>query len=359
MNEPAMTFFPDVDRMNNLHDLRAEYESPAPVIGGSNQYTESYQPHNNEFMSDDQVNLFDFEPPSASPFREHPLSPDHTDPFFSWNNCSPHPLSPPNSALFPSPKVRRFFVPPQPPPNILTSIDPASTRAQYGQVTPPDDENPDYFSPLYGQLQPVNTAPAAGVKKRKRLSATSTQTPKRTRKNAAISASVDPRGVDPNGPEQVRRLKFLERNRVAASKCRQKKKQWIDKTEAQARELHSHNNSLHMLLDSLKNEILYVKAQMVRHMGCEGSDIKAFIEGRPDSFADAIRTYEQYEQTSKLTNDDFPLKLEDPDESGKDPEDVPAKTQPSSPASQDEHTKLVQSLRASELGKEVTEEVAP
>ncbi|MCJ1426653.1 hypothetical protein MMC29_004556 [Sticta canariensis] len=353
-----MTFYSDVNRINNLHDLRAEYGSPAPVIGGSHQYTELYQPHNNDFMSDDQVNHFDFDPPSASPFREHPLSPDHTDPFFSWNNCSPHPLSPPNSALFSSPKNRGLFVPPQAPPNILTSIDPASTRAQCAPVTPPDDENPVHFSPLYGQLQRVNTAPAPSVKKRKRLSATMTQTSRRTRKNASLSASFDPRDVDPNSPEQVRRLKFLERNRVAASKCRQKKKEWIDKTEAQARELHSHNTSLHMLLDSLKNEILYVKAQVVRHMDCEGSDIKAFIEGRPDSFADAIRTYEQYEQTGKLASDDFPLKQEDPDEADKDSEDVPAKTQPSSPASADEHKKLVQALRASELGDKITEEVA-
>lgn len=355
----AMTHFADVERISSLHDLAAEYRDSAPSIDGSHPYTDSYQP-SSDFMSDDHVNFFDFDPPlPASPFRDHLSSSGHSDPFSSWNNSSLHPLSPPNSALIPSPKNRLFSVHPQAPPNIFTSLDPASTRAQYGHVTPPDDENLGPFSPPHGQLQPIITAPLAGVKKRKRASATTTQTSKRTRKNASISASFDAQDVDPNNPEHMRRLKFLERNRVAASKCRQKKKQWIDKTEAQARELHSHNNSLHLLIDSLKNEILYVKAQMVRHMNCEASDIKAFVEQRPDSFADAIRTLKQYEEESKLTSAEFQVKQEDIDvEHGKDSEDVPAKSQPSSPGSHPEQNET-RALLASELEQEATKEGTP
>lgn len=358
MNGPAMAYFSDLNRLNNLHDMPAEYGNSAPSIDGSHQYTDSFQPSSNDFTSDDQANFFDFEPPPpVSPFQEHLSSPDNTDPFSAWNNSSLHPLSPPNSALFPSPKSRRFFAHPQAPPNILTSIDPASTRAQYGQVTPPDDESPIPFSPPNGHLQPVITTPSAAVKKRKRMPATSTQTSKRTRKNA--SASFDPLNVDPNSPEQVRRMKFLERNRVAASKCRQKKKQWIDKTEGQSRELHTHNNSLHLLVESLKNEILYVKAEMVRHMGCEGSDIRTFIEQRPESFADAICTYEEYEKNNKPTSADLPVKHEDIDnEYGKDSEDVPKINQSSSPASHSDDNASLEALLTRELGQEATKEVS-
>lgn len=359
MNGPAMAYFSDVNRVDVSHAMPADYVNATPAITGSHQYTDSYQPSNTDFISDDQVNFFDFEPPPpASPFQDHPSSSDHTDPFSSWNNSSLHPLSPPDSALFPSPKNRRFFVHPQAPPNILTSIDPASTRAQYGQVTPPDDETPLQFRPPHGQSQAANTIPSAGVKKRKRMLGTTIPKHKRTRKNASSSGSFDAQNVDLNSPEQVRRLKFLERNRVAASKCRQKKKQWIDKTEAQARELHSHNNSLHLLVDSLKNEILFVKAQVVRHMDCEASDIKAFVEQRPDYFADAIRTYEEYEKNSPHTSAEFPLKEEDIDaEYGKDSEDVVAQNQPSSPASRLEHDESLKALLTNELRPDATKKV--
>lgn len=353
-----MDYFADVNPMNNVHGMPAEYGNSGPSIGGSHQFTDAY-PSNNDFMTDDQVNFFDFEPhPSASPFREQLSSPDHSDPFSSWNSSSLHPLSPPNSALFPSPKNRRFFVHPQAPPNLLTGIDPASTRAQYGQVTPPDDETPGQFSPRHGQSQPVNSPPLAAAKKRKRSSATNTQKPKRSRKNVALSVPFDPQNVDPNSPEQVRRLKFLERNRVAASKCRQKKKQWIDKTEGQAREMQSHNNSLRLLIESLRNEILYVKAQMVRHMDCESSDIKAFIEQRHESFADAIRTYEQYEKKSKTTSAEIPTEDGVDDERGKDSEPVSLEKQPSSPAAHLERNDSLKAPLTSELGQEATEEGA-
>ena len=357
MNGPDMSYL-DVNRMDNLHDMPAEYGISTPSIGGSHQYDDSYPPPSNDFMSDEQTNLFDFEPPPpASPFREQLSSPDHTDPFSSWNSSNPPLLSPPSSGLFPSPQNHRFFMRPQAPPNILTSIDPARTRAQYGQVTPPDDKNSVRFSPLHGQLQPVITAMSAGVKKRKRLSATRTQTSKRTRKNAPLSLSLDAQDLDPNSPEQMRRMKFLERNRVAASKCRQKKKQWIDKTEAQARELQSHNQSLHLLLESLQNEILYVKAQMVKHMDCEASDIKTFIEQRPDSFADALRAYEPYERNRNLPSDHISLKQEDADaEYGKDSEDSLDIIQPSPPASHLDDSQSLKALLARELGQEATKE---
>lgn len=154
-------------------------------------------------------------------------------------------------------------------------------------------------------------------------------------------------------------MKFLERNRVAASKCRQKKKQWIDKTEAQSRELHTHNNSLHLLAESLKNEILYVKAEMVRHMGCEGSDIRTFIEQRPESFADAICTYEEYEKNNKPTSADLPVKHENiNNEYGKDSEDVPEINQSSSPASHSDDNASLEALLTRELGQEATKEVS-
>ncbi len=126
--------------------------------------------------------------------------------------------------------------------------------------------------------------------------------PKRARKNAALSTSVE-QTVDSSDIEQLRRSKFLERNRVAASKCRQKKKQWIDKLETQLREHHARHNSLRLLVDSLKNEVLYLKVEMVAHMGCNVPSITQRIERDRESFEKAIETYNQLARDKKYPDD--------------------------------------------------------
>lgn len=117
--------------------------------------------------------------------------------------------------------------------------------------------------------------------------------PKRTRRKAAQSAASDDQPVDPNELEQVRRSRFLERNRVAASKCRQKKKVWIDKLELQLREQHARRNSLQLLVESLKTEAFYLKVEMMSHTGCSNPNIKRRIEQDPDGFKEAMATYQQ------------------------------------------------------------------
>lgn len=347
-----MTYFSNIDRLAKMHNsVPAEYGMTAQNTNVSQPYTDSYQPRGSDLVSDDQLSsFFDFEPPQ-SPDRFQDQLPTSTHPdLFSWNN---HPLSPPSSAVFSSPKGRPFFEHPEPPPNILTNIDLASTCAHYGQVTPPDDGTPGLFNYQIAQVPPKGPAPG-NVRKRKRQTvgtkdSGTAMSSKRSRKNAARSNSRDGQLVDSNDPEQLRRSKFLERNRVAASKCRQKKKQWIDKTEAQARDLHSQNNSLHLLVDSLKNEVSFLKEQMVRHMGCKGSSIKTFIEDEAESFVDAINAYQQFQTDTGLTGTDAMVENEKiGGESSGDSEHVVVDNSPSL-ASHFEDTKNFDELLATEL----------
>ena len=351
--ENSMTYFSNMDRLTKMHNsMPAEYRTTAQNTNALQPYPDPYQPRDSDLVCDDHLSsFFDFEPPqSPASFQDQLTTSNHSD-LFPWNN---HPLSPPSSAVLSSPKGRPFFDHPEPPPNILTNIDMASTRAQYGQVTPPDDGTPGRFSHQMNQM-PSEGLPPGGVKKRKRQTTGTkdvgnTTSAKRTRKNAVRSNPHHGQAADPNDPEQLRRSKFLERNRVAASKCRQKKKQWIDKTEAQARELHSQNNSLHLLVGSLKNEVLFLKGQMVRHMGCKGSNIKTFIEGKTESFADAIRAYPQFQKDSSLTGTNAPPEKEKNErKSSIDPESDAVETSPSSPASQFDNTARFDELLAIEL----------
>lgn len=120
--------------------------------------------------------------------------------------------------------------------------------------------------------------------------------PKRTRRKAAqaqAGAASDDQTVDPNELEQIRRSRFLERNRVAASKCRQKKKVWIDKLELQLREQHARRNSLQLLVESLKTEAFYLRVEMMSHTRCSSPSIKRRIEQDPDGFKEAMATYQE------------------------------------------------------------------
>lgn len=80
---------------------------------------------------------------------------------------------------------------------------------------------------------------------------------------------------------------------MAASKCRQKKKVWIDKLELQLREQHARRNSLQLLVESLKTEAFYLNVEMMSHTGCSNPSIKRRIEQDPDGFKEAMATYQE------------------------------------------------------------------
>ena len=199
-----------------------------------------------------------------------------------------HPLSPPNSAVF-SPKdwpYNNAYQQPNPA-SILTNIDTVNTRAQYGQVTPPDDDNDNesiFEYHLKSQYQ-QDAQDDTGGKKRKRNNPTTneSQSPKRARKYASRGAS---NVAEPIKIEDVKRSKFLERNRVAASKCRQKKKEWTQNLENKARELQKNNSSLRLMVDSLRQEVIFLKSEMLKHSSCSCEQIQKFLKQGSDGFSD-------------------------------------------------------------------------
>ena len=243
-----------------------------------------------DLSHDDNV-FFDFEPQSTT-VSAASFSPPGVTSMPGWgSDINFSPVTPPGSISFSPPKEwsSNFPLTFSTPGNILTDIHPNSFRAQYGQVTPPDDDNDSLFDhqlreqqEQHSQLQTEQSASPS--KKRKRIDtslkenpATSPQTPaKRTRKYASRNAKPHP--PDPNNPAEVRRSKFLERNRVAASKCRQKKKEWTQNLETRARDLQKNNSSLRIMVESLREEVLFLKGECKKHIGCECHDIQQFMD---------------------------------------------------------------------------------
>uniref|UniRef100_A0A3B5MPD5 Cyclic AMP-dependent transcription factor ATF-7 n=1 Tax=Xiphophorus couchianus TaxID=32473 RepID=A0A3B5MPD5_9TELE len=65
-----------------------------------------------------------------------------------------------------------------------------------------------------------------------------------------------------------RRQRFLERNRAAASRCRQKRKLWVNSLEKKAEDLANMNISLTSEVTLLRNEVAQLKQLLLAHKDC-------------------------------------------------------------------------------------------
>ncbi|GAA5816626.1 hypothetical protein MFLAVUS_010156 [Mucor flavus] len=68
--------------------------------------------------------------------------------------------------------------------------------------------------------------------------------------------------------DEEKRRNFLERNRLAALKCRQRKKQWLSNLQARVEYLANDNDQLQMETDALRKEITDLKTLLVSHKDC-------------------------------------------------------------------------------------------
>lgn len=258
------------------------------------------QQRSNEYSrvvgGDDMATFFDFEPQTnpGSPFNSQFSTTANPAMASGWNSIPFETLSPPDSAIFAPEEWPAYQFQPRQPQNIVTNVYPNDTRIQYGQTTPPDDDNSSLFEYEHKQeqlAQPALATTVTGGRKRKRASAATNEPvlpPKRSRKSAArlsLAHSSNIVQADSNNPEDVRRSKFLERNRVAASKCRQKKKEWTSNLETRARDLQKNNSSLRLMLGSLKDEILFLKGECLKHTSCGCEQIQSFVKQRGGDFS--------------------------------------------------------------------------
>ncbi|PYI14176.1 hypothetical protein BO99DRAFT_312785, partial [Aspergillus violaceofuscus CBS 115571] len=77
--------------------------------------------------------------------------------------------------------------------------------------------------------------------------------------------------------EQQKRERFLERNRVAANKCRRKKKAHTRQLESRCMEVTQANSRLESDVSQLRSQILELKNELLRHSGCDDPAIKAHL----------------------------------------------------------------------------------
>ena len=183
---------------------------------------------------------------------------------------------------YPQPSPLQSF----PPSNFST----VNAKVVHGQVTPPSDNSP--VTPkrvVENEPSPVSLdEPAAATqpirKKRgsqpSQSSPASTQNAPKRRKTSAprkVSMSSMSGGEGEGEEKDEKRSKFLERNRVAASKCRQKKKEWTANLEQKARDLQSNKTQLSILVNSLREEVLYLKGEVLKHDSCNCTALRNYM----------------------------------------------------------------------------------
>ena len=192
----------------------------------------------------------------------------------------------------PLPQLKQPVVPLH---KLETQLNPTPSNIQHGLATP---ESFGIASPNGGEssgnrdssIEPTKIQ-ASGNKKGKTAAKNEDNDSKPSklvrRRNRRSRKRKD---VDPSSPVEVeRRSKFLERNRIAASKCRQKKKEWASDLDTRVRELQINKDSLSTLANSLKEEVLYLKGEMLKHSSCSCPQIKAYLQNQIGEIQDRAR----------------------------------------------------------------------
>lgn len=68
--------------------------------------------------------------------------------------------------------------------------------------------------------------------------------------------------------DEEKRKNFLERNRVAALKCRQRKKQWLANLQQKVELFSSENDALNTQISQLREEVVNLKTLLLAHKDC-------------------------------------------------------------------------------------------
>ncbi|KAJ4409156.1 Transcription factor [Neurospora sp. IMI 360204] len=95
--------------------------------------------------------------------------------------------------------------------------------------------------------------------------------------------------------EEEKRKNFLERNRVAALKCRQRKKQWLANLQQKVEMFSSENDALTATITQLREEVVNLKTLLLAHKDCPVTQQQglhgAFMQQAIEPFSHQMNPY--------------------------------------------------------------------
>lgn len=86
--------------------------------------------------------------------------------------------------------------------------------------------------------------------------------------NSKQSFNDTPKSEKRKLTEEEKRKSFLERNRIAALKCRQRKKQWVQELQTKVETYASQNEVLNRQVSVLQDEVIALRTALLNHRGC-------------------------------------------------------------------------------------------
>ncbi|PYI08298.1 hypothetical protein BO78DRAFT_395702 [Aspergillus sclerotiicarbonarius CBS 121057] len=137
--------------------------------------------------------------------------------------------------------------------------------------------------------------------------------------------------------ERRKRERFLERNRVAANKCRKKKKEHAKQLESRCEKVSRENTLLESEVDHLRGEILNLKNELLRHSQCGDDGIKHHL----------AQMVKQLSHRTTTTPRDPDTKVEEPERTGS-----PTKNELGVPLGFDDLVRLENSMGNAPVGQE-------
>ncbi|KAL7807002.1 hypothetical protein V8C44DRAFT_351451 [Trichoderma aethiopicum] len=88
--------------------------------------------------------------------------------------------------------------------------------------------------------------------------------------------------------ETEKRDVIKQRNRVAASKCRQKKKEKVDELKETKASLERRNSELQLEYQRLRQELGQVKSHLIRHTDCNDPNIDRWVENEAKCYVQKL-----------------------------------------------------------------------
>ncbi|KAI7859347.1 hypothetical protein BDC45DRAFT_531242 [Circinella umbellata] len=107
--------------------------------------------------------------------------------------------------------------------------------------------------------------------------------------------------------DEEKRKNFLERNRLAALKCRQRKKQWLQNLQDKVEYLSTDNEQLQMQNNALREQLIELKSMLLVHKTCPVNS-EAVIDAinRPIPGSSNIMRQQQQQYHHSTTSIHFP-----------------------------------------------------
>jgi len=158
-----------------------------------------------------------------------------------------------------------------------------TTMERYGQVTPPDD------AIMHGMSKSSSKradSGASGIE----VDETSSMSPRSSMSNKRPSVKSSQKSrkesrVSEDGVAGDKKDKYREKNRVAAAKCRAKKKEHTDSLEDTYRTQSAMNTALKQTEKSLRDELSYWRTQALQHTFCSCHPIQEYNMRKAQSMA--------------------------------------------------------------------------